>query len=44
VDDFAILRAFESKRVMDGIEKQLTDEPIRETRNRKMLRGLIPPW
>ena len=29
---------------MDGIERQLTYEPMRETRNRKMLRGLIPPW
>ena len=29
---------------MGNIEKQLIYEPMRETRNRKMLRGLIPPW
>ena len=44
VDDLAVLRAFERKRVLDGVEKQLSHEPMRETRNRKMLHGLIPPW
>ena len=29
---------------MGNIEKQLIYEPMRETRNRKMLRSLIPPW
>jgi mRNA-degrading endonuclease RelE of RelBE toxin-antitoxin system len=43
-DDLAVLRASERKRVLDSIEKQLIYEPMRETRNRKMLRGLIPPW
>ena len=43
-DDLAVLRASERKRVIDSIEKQLTHEPMRETRNRKMLRGLVPPW
>ena len=44
VDDLTVLRVFERKRVLDGVEKQLTYEPMRETRNRKMLHGLIPPW
>jgi mRNA-degrading endonuclease RelE of RelBE toxin-antitoxin system len=44
VDDLAVLRASERKRVLNGIEKQLTYEPTREARNRKILRGLIPPW
>jgi len=43
-DDLAALRASERKRVIDAIEKQLTYEPMRGTRNRKLLRGLIPPW
>jgi len=43
-DDLAVLRAFQRKHVLDSIDKQLTHEPMRETRNRKMLPGLIPPW
>jgi mRNA-degrading endonuclease RelE of RelBE toxin-antitoxin system len=43
-DDLAVLRASERRHVMDAIDKQLTYEPTRETRNRKLLRGLIPPW
>lgn len=43
-DDLKKLRAYERKRILDGIEKQLTVEPTRKTRNRKILVGLIPPW
>ncbi len=43
-DDLAVLRAFERKHVLDRIDKQLSYEPTRETRNRKILPGLIPPW
>jgi mRNA-degrading endonuclease RelE of RelBE toxin-antitoxin system len=43
-DDLAGLRASERKQVLDSIDKQLMYEPTRETRNRKMLPGLIPPW
>ena len=43
-NDLANLRAYERKRVLDEIEKQLAHEPTRETRNRKILEGLIPPW
>jgi mRNA-degrading endonuclease RelE of RelBE toxin-antitoxin system len=35
----------ECARILDGIEKQLTHEPLRETRNRKPLRpNPIAPW
>jgi mRNA-degrading endonuclease RelE of RelBE toxin-antitoxin system len=43
-DDLAKLRAYERKQILDNIEKQLTYEPTRETRNRRPLVGLIPPW
>ena len=43
-DDLRTLRAHERKRVLDTMEEQLTYEPLRETRNRKPLLGLKPPW
>ncbi len=43
-DDLSNLRAYERKAILDSIEKQLTHEPTVETRNRKPLYGLIPPW
>jgi mRNA-degrading endonuclease RelE of RelBE toxin-antitoxin system len=43
-EDLADLRAFDRKRLLDRIEKQLTHEPIRETKHKKILIGLIPPW
>lgn len=43
-DDLANLRAYERKRILDSIEKQLKYEPARKTRNRKPLVGLIPQW
>ena len=42
--DLKKLRAHERKRILDNIEKQLTIEPTRKTRNRKILVGLVPPW
>ena len=39
------LTGAERARVLDGIEKQLTHEPLRETRNRKPLRpNPVAPW
>lgn len=39
------LSGAERARVLDGIEKQLGQEPLRETRNRKPLRpNPIAPW
>ena len=43
-EDLAGLRAYERKSVLDSIEKQLLHGPTRETRNRKILVGLVPPW
>jgi mRNA-degrading endonuclease RelE of RelBE toxin-antitoxin system len=38
------LRAHDRSRVLDEIEEQLTMEPTRKTRRRKMIRGIVPPW
>ncbi len=43
-DDLAVLRVFDRTRILDEIDTQLTDQPMQETRNKKILRGLIPPW
>ncbi len=43
-DDLAALRAFIRTRILDKIEEQLKYEPSRQTRNRKILISLIPPW
>ena len=43
-EDLAAIRTFERRQLLDQIEQQLSHEPARETRNRKMLRGLTPPW
>jgi mRNA-degrading endonuclease RelE of RelBE toxin-antitoxin system len=43
-DDLKTLRVYERKRILDTIEEQLTYEPTRQTRNRKILVGLVPPW
>jgi len=43
-DDLVDIRAYERKQIFDGIERQLTYEPAKQTRNKKILVGLIPPW
>ena len=43
-EDLATIRAFERRRLLDQIERHLSHEPTHETRNRKILRGLTPPW
>jgi len=43
-DDLRPIRARERARILDQIEVQLRHEPNRETRNRKKLIGLVPPW
>ena len=43
-DDLADLRAFDRKQILDEIEEQLTHEPVQETKRKKILRGLKPPW
>ena len=42
--DLSALRAFDRKRVLDGIEEQLSREPSKESRHRKILRGLLPSF
>jgi mRNA-degrading endonuclease RelE of RelBE toxin-antitoxin system len=43
-DDLAALRAFDRKEILDHIEGQLTHQPTQETRHKKVLVGLVPPW
>jgi mRNA-degrading endonuclease RelE of RelBE toxin-antitoxin system len=42
--DLAALRANTRARILDSIDVQLRHAPTQETRNRKILVGLIPPW
>ncbi|HUY33318.1 MAG TPA: type II toxin-antitoxin system RelE/ParE family toxin [Pirellulales bacterium] len=43
-EDLAELRAHHRKRILDQIDEQLTHQPTEETRNKKIVRGLVPPW
>ena len=43
-EDLAQLRAHQRTRILDRIEQQLTHEPTRPTRNKKLLVGLAPTW
>ncbi len=43
-EDLAKVRPHRRKPVLDAIENQLALEPTRQTKNRKILVGLIPPW
>ena len=42
--DLAELRAHNRTRLLDSIEAQLLHEPVRPSRNRKPLLGLVSPW
>jgi mRNA-degrading endonuclease RelE of RelBE toxin-antitoxin system len=44
VAEIAGLRSAERSRLLDAIERQLTDEPAGTSRRKKMLSGLVPPW
>jgi mRNA-degrading endonuclease RelE of RelBE toxin-antitoxin system len=44
VAELRALRVSERRRVVDVIERQLGWEPVSESRSRKMLVGLQPPW
>jgi mRNA-degrading endonuclease RelE of RelBE toxin-antitoxin system len=44
LDDLKALRAPERKRILDRIDEQLLHNPTEETRNKKSLVGLKPPW
>ncbi len=43
-DDLADLRASYRSHLLDRIDEQLSHQPTQETRNKKILVGLIPPW
>lgn len=43
-EDLKDLRANDRKRILDRIDEQLTHNPTGETRNKKILIGLKPPW
>jgi mRNA-degrading endonuclease RelE of RelBE toxin-antitoxin system len=43
-DDLAALRAYDRVHILDSIETQLRYQPTQETRHRKILVGLVPPW
>src|SRR5690242_14743413 len=42
--DLHPLRAYHRKAILDAIDKFLTPDPLVETRRRKPLPGLTPPW
>jgi mRNA-degrading endonuclease RelE of RelBE toxin-antitoxin system len=44
VDDLEDVRVYERTHILDSIEAQLTHHPTQQTRNRKILVGLTPPW
>ena len=43
-DDLLRLTSADQRRVLNKIDEQLAFQPIVETRNRKPLVGLVPPW
>ncbi len=44
LQELKAFRAADRSRVLDEIERQLSAEPNRQTRRRKILVGLTPPW
>jgi mRNA-degrading endonuclease RelE of RelBE toxin-antitoxin system len=42
--DLAELRAVDYKTILDRIEEQLVHQPTVETRSKKIIVGLTPPW
>jgi mRNA-degrading endonuclease RelE of RelBE toxin-antitoxin system len=42
--DLKRLRARDRARIVEEIQKRLTDRPLDPDRNRKELVGLVPPW
>ena len=43
-EELRAFRAFEARRILDEVEAQLAREPMRPTKRRKLLEGLVPPW
>ncbi|MBN2497906.1 MAG: type II toxin-antitoxin system RelE/ParE family toxin [Deltaproteobacteria bacterium] len=44
VEQLEKTKVFDQNRILDEIEKQLTREPTRKTKRKKILKGLKPPW
>ena len=42
--DLKELTAFKRKEILDRIHQELLNEPTRETRNKKILADVEPPW
>lgn len=43
-EDLGCLRAYERRRVLDEIDRQLRIAPTTSTSRRKLLSGIEPPW
>jgi mRNA-degrading endonuclease RelE of RelBE toxin-antitoxin system len=43
-EDLRVIRAYDRSRILDTIEEQLRHTPTEETRNKKPIPGLVPPW
>lgn len=43
-NDLKTLSAFHRGTILEAIERHLSAEPTRLSRNRKLLIGLVPPW
>lgn len=43
-EDLRRLRPAQRTQILDRIDAQLTYQPTEQTRNRKILVGLVPPW
>lgn len=43
-EDLAALRPFYRRPILKSIDEQLPHRPLEETRNKKVLVGLVPPW
>lgn len=44
VEDLKGISASKRKRILDKMDEQLLHEPSVETRNKKIIEGLEPPW
>jgi mRNA-degrading endonuclease RelE of RelBE toxin-antitoxin system len=44
IEELSNIRAFERRPILETIRQQLTYEPIATTRNRKLLKSLVPSF
>jgi mRNA-degrading endonuclease RelE of RelBE toxin-antitoxin system len=44
LEELVALRAFDGRKILEAIEAELSHEPTRATRRRKILPGLKPPF